>query len=121
VALNPKTLAVLLHIAVYGAPEGVKGLSKDFGVGREQIDSAVAELASIGLVRLSNGKTAKGTYWYKVETTPEGLEYAHKWMTGKKPLAVLPNGETHISISLNSNIADNMLIQLTKVRNRVPH
>jgi len=106
VALSPKTLGVLLEIAVYGAPEGVKGLSKELGVGRVQIDSALAELASIGLVRLSNGKTAKGTFWYKVELTPEGVAYAHNWMTGKKPLAVLPNGETSIYISLNSNIAD---------------
>jgi len=106
VALSPKTLGVLLEIAVYGAPEGVKGLSKELGVGRVQIDSALAELASIGLVRLSNGKTAKGTFWYKVELTPEGVAYAHNWMTGKKPLRVLPNGKTRISISLNSNIAD---------------
>jgi len=102
VALSPKTLGVLLEIAVYGAPEGVKGLSKELGVGRVQIDSALAELASIGLVRLSNGKTAKGTFWYKVELTPEGVAYAHNWMTGKKPLAVLPNGETSIYIYANS-------------------
>jgi hypothetical protein len=112
VALSPKTLGVLLEIAVYGAPEGVKGLSKELGVGRVQIDSALAELASIGLVRLSNGKTAKGTFWYKVELTPEGVAYAHNWMTGKKPLAVLPNGETNIYISLNSNIADTYIADI---------
>lgn len=111
-ALSPKTLGVLLEIAVYGAPEGVKGLSKELGVGRVQIDSALAELASIGLVRLSNGKTAKGTFWYKVEMTPEGTLYAHNWMTGKKPFEVLPNGKTSISISLNSDIADTYIADI---------
>lgn len=111
-ALSPKTLGVLLEIAVYGAPAGVKGLAKELGVGRVQIDSALAELASIGLVRLSNGKTAKGTFWYKVEMTPEGTQYAHNWMTGKKPFEVLPNGETSISISLNSDIADTYIADI---------
>lgn len=111
-ALNPKALAVLLEISVYGAPNGVKGLASAFGTGRGQIDSALAELASMGLVGLSNGKTAKGTFWYKVEITPEGTQYAHDYITGKKPLGVLPNGETRISISLNSDIADTYIADI---------
>jgi hypothetical protein len=106
VKLNPKTLGVLLEVAVYGAPRGVAGLMVEFEVGREQLTAALTQLASIGFIQPSNGVTAKGTFWHKVDITPEGLKYAHDWMTGKKPLLVLPNGETRISIPLNSDIAD---------------
>jgi len=104
--LSPKALGVLLEVSVYGAPRGVKGLCEAFGVGRDQINSALAELASMRLIALSNGKTSKGTYWHKIELTTEGKVYSHDWLTGNRPLRVFPIGETPTSISLNSSMAD---------------
>lgn len=111
-ALSPKALGVLLEIAVYGAPKGVKGLSEAFEVGRDQINSALAELASMRLIALSNGKTSKGTYWHKIELTTEGKVYSHDWLTGNRPLRVFPIGETPTSISLNSSMADTYIADI---------
>lgn len=105
-ALSPKALGVLLTIAVYGAPNGRKGLSEAFGWGRRQVESALEELAATGLIASSKGKTAKGAYWHKIELTTEGKVFSHDWLTGKGPLYILPNGKTYISISLNSSMAD---------------
>lgn len=110
--LNPKTLGVLLEVAVYGAPRGATGLAEEFEVSREQITATLTKLASIGFIQPSNGKTAKGTYWYKVDITPAGLRYAHDWMTGKKPCWVLPHGKNQLSIPLNSDIADTYIADI---------
>jgi len=81
------------------------------GWGRYETESAITELVSIGLVARSSGKTAKGTFWHTLELTTQGKAYAFDWSTGS-PLQVFPNGETYISISQNSNIADTYIADI---------
>lgn len=109
--LSPKGIGVFLTIARYGAPRGVQGLIEANGWGRYETESAITELVSIGLIARSSGKTSKGTYWHKIELTPQGKAYAFDWSTGS-PLQVFPNGETSISISLNSDIADTYIADI---------
>lgn len=109
-SLSPKALGVFLAIAKFGAPRGVKGLQEAFGWGRDQINSAMAELAAMRLIALSSGKTSKGTFWHKIELTQEGKAFVYDW---NQPLQVFPNGETRNSISQNSNIADTYIADIT--------
>jgi hypothetical protein len=111
VKLSPKGIGVFLTIARYGAPRGVQGLMEANGWGRYETESALTELVSIGLIARSSGKTAKGTFWHKIELTSQGKAYAFDWSTGS-PLQVFPNGETYISISQNSNIADTYIADI---------
>jgi len=111
VKLSPKGIGVFLTIARYGAPRGVQGLIEAHGWGRHETESAITELVSIGLISRSSGKTEKGTFWHKMELTAQGKAYAFDWSTGS-PLQVFPNGETYISISQNSNIADTYIADI---------
>lgn len=81
------------------------------GWGRYETESAITELVSIGLIARSSGKTSKGTFWHTLELTSKGKAYAFDWSTGS-PLQVFPNGETHISISLNSSMADTSIADI---------